>query len=55
MQHPTLSSTHAMNVLAGGKSRGHTGDGQAVWQRMDKGQNVGLAMHWQAMNWQAEW
>ena len=37
-----------MNALAGGKSRGQTGDGQTALKRIDKGQNGGLAMHWQA-------
>ena len=36
---------HTMNALAGGKSRGQTGDGQAALKRIDKGQNGGLAMH----------
>ena len=34
--------------MAGGNSRGQTGDEQAALKQMDKGQNVGLAMHWQA-------
>ena len=40
--------THTMNALAGGKSRGKTGDGKVALKRIDKGQNGGLEMHWQA-------
>ena len=31
-QQPTLSPTHSMNALEGGKSRGQTGYGQAARQ-----------------------